>query len=614
MNPLRLNLRLREVRRPLSLGRALTLNGELVGTSRCDVPAREAAGGTIASPNTARTAQRAVPTSTAARFRDSRRELFQGILTLLRVRYASVRAALGLLAVVAFELPPAQAAVTEAWVHRYNGPSNSVDWADAVAVDGSGNVVMTGSSGFTAIEFFYSVDWYTAKYAAADGTLLWEQRYNGPANRDDISSALAVDSSGNVVVTGSSQNDAPDYDYDYYTAKYAAADGALLWERRYNGPANQNDFAYATAVDSSGNVVVTGSSLNGNDYDYYTAKYAAADGTLLWEQRYDVVAGSDDRAKAVTVDWSGNVVVTGSSATIKYLADGTAVWTNNVVATALAVDSIGNVVVTGDSGFFPNYDYYTAKYAAADGALLWEKRYNGPANHMDQAQAVAVDGSGNVVVTGTSLSITNGWDYYTAKYAAADGALLWEKRYNGPGDDNDQAVAVAVDGSGNVVVTGYSVGSGLDIFGGSNHDYYTAKYASADGALLWEKRYNGPGNGNERMGFPPWVHFGVASHNLALGPNGMVAITGSSDGNFGSATTYDFATVVYRDVLSAVSIDLVSTGVRLRFTGESGRSYRIERAPAVTGPWTTLATPTAHIEYLDVNPPPGQAFYRTAQP
>jgi len=64
------------------------------------------------------------------------------------------------------------------------------------------------------------------------------------------------------------------------------------------------------------------------------------------------------------------------------------------------VDGSGNVVVTGHSWDVGNYDYLTVKYAAADGALLWEKRYNGPANDYDEARAVAVDGSGNVVVTG----------------------------------------------------------------------------------------------------------------------------------------------------------------------------------------------------------------------
>jgi hypothetical protein len=51
------------------------------------------------------------------------------------------------------------------------------------------------------------------------------------------------------------------------------------------------------AVDSSGNVVVTGFSHNGTNYDYYTAKYAVTNGLLLWERRYNGPANGDDRAK-----------------------------------------------------------------------------------------------------------------------------------------------------------------------------------------------------------------------------------------------------------------------------------------------------------------------------
>jgi hypothetical protein len=90
----------------------------------------------------------------------------------------------------------------------------------------------------------------------------------------------------------------------------------------------------------------------------------------------------------------------------------------------------------------------------------------------------------------------------------------------------------------------------------------------------------------------------------------MVAITGSSSG--------DFATVVYREVLPPVSIQLVPAGVRLSFTGTPGLSYKIERAPAVTGPWTPINTQTAPasglLEYLAAPPLPSQAFYRTVQP
>jgi outer membrane protein assembly factor BamB len=520
------------------------------------------------------------------------------------VRLAGLCAVLGLFAFLAFAIHPAHAAVTEAWVQRYHGPSTNSDNANAVAVDAHGNVVVTGASHNGT-----NWDYYTAKYAAADGTLLWEKRYNGPGNCYDEALAVALDGSGNVIVTGSSSGGQDCDDY-YYTAKYAAADGALLWERGYGGPGN-ND-ANAVAVDGSGNVVVTGRSYRvGSSYDYYTAKYAAANGALLWEQRYNGPANDYDVAVAVAVDGSGNVAVTGHSIgggssydyyTAKYAAmDGALLWekryhgpsTNNDYANAVAMDGNGNVAVTGASHNGTNWDYYTAKYAAANGALLWEKRHNGPGNGYDEAYAVAVDAGGNVAVTGESES----GGYYTAKYAAADGALLWEKHYHGPVNGNDSAFAVAVDGSGNVVVTGQSYNAD------GNRDCYTAKYAEADGVLLWEKRYNGPANGYD------------SAVGLALGPNGMVAVTGVSEAAPGSFV-FDYATVVYWENLPAVSLARVPTGVRLRFPSVAGQSYQVLRAPTVTGPWSTNATFNAVtngiIEYIDTNAPPGSAFYRTA--
>ena len=504
------------------------------------------------------------------------------------------------------------------WEQRYNGPANTNDSASAVAVDGNGNVIVTGSS-----DDGTNTDFYTAKYAAANGALLWEKRYNGPANGNDHATAVAVDGDGNVIVTGSSDNGT---NSDFYTAKYAAANGALLWEKRYNGPANYYDSATAVAVDGNGNVIVTGDD-NGTAY---TAKYATADGALLWEQRYDGPLTDDDDPTAVVLDTSGNVVVTGGSFnashnsdfyTVKYAAaDGALLWekrssAGNGIATAEALDPSGNVVVTG----FLNNNYYTAKYVAATGALLWQRSYNGPANNLDQAHAVAVDGSGNVVVTGYSVGSVDpatgsqNYDYYTAKYAAANGALLWAKRYNGPGNGYDYAFAVAVDGSGNVVVTGTSFnGTNNNSYGVANYDYYTAKYAAADGALLWEKRYNGPANGEDS------VALGGSGSLLALGPNGRVVVAGSSAAYVGSGAIHNITTVVYREPLPPVSITLVPTGVHLQFTGVAGHSYNIERAPAVTGPWSTLATPTAPldglIDYTDTNPPAGAAYYRTSTP
>ena len=112
-------------------------------------------------------------------------------------------------------------------------------------------------------------------------------------------------------------------------------------------------------------------------------------------------------------------------------------------------------------------------------AEQWVKRFNNLSNVDDSANAVAVDAGGNVIITGFSngSSIYDG--YYTAKYAAADGSLIWEKRspqQRIPGI----STAVAVDGSNNVIVTGYAHGAGNAYY------YYTAKYAAVNGSLIWE--------------------------------------------------------------------------------------------------------------------------------
>jgi len=126
------------------------------------------------------------------------------------------------------------------------------------------------------------------------------------------------------------------------------------------------------------------------------------------------------------------------------------------------------VYVTGYShGGISSFDYVTIKYSTT-GDTVWVRRYNGPGNDYDYAHALAVDGSGNVFVTGFSWSGTS-YDYATIKYSPS-GDTLWVRRYDGPGNGTDEANALAVDGSGNVYVTGYSAGSG------TFEDYATIKY------------------------------------------------------------------------------------------------------------------------------------------
>ena len=115
----------------------------------------------------------------------------------------------------------------------------------------------------------------------------------------------------------------------------------------------------------------------------------------------------------------------------------------------------------------------------------WVDRYDGPGNYDDEATAVAVDGSGNVYVTGFSFDADTDYDYTTIKYNSA-GQRQWIARYDGTGSYIDKATAIAVDGSGNVYVTGASTS------GNGGLDYATIRYNSA-GQQQWVAYYDGPG-------------------------------------------------------------------------------------------------------------------------
>jgi hypothetical protein len=421
--------------------------------------------------------------------------------------------------------------VDTAWVRRYDGPANFTDQAWDLAVDDSGNVYVTGHSEGNGT--FY--DYATIKYLP-NGDTAWVRRYDGLGSYLDLAFALAIDGSGNVYVTGESQSGSPDYDYDYLTVKYLP-NGDTAWVRRYDGSVNDLDVAQAIAVDGSGNVYVTGTSSEcRGDRDLVTIKYFP-DGSSAWVQRYDGLGNGLDGGHAIAVDGSGDIYVNGMSVglgahydyvTLKYCSEGGAWRTYDGPANstdwgrALAIDGSGNVYVTGYSiGSGIGYDYATIKYLP-DGDTAWVRRYNGPVNGSDQAGAIAVDNSGNVYVTGDSEGSGTDKDYATIKYLP-NGDTAWVRRYDGPANGVDIAKAIALDNSGNVYVTGYSTGSG------TGWDYATIKYL-ANGDSGWVMRYDGLANDDD------------AALAVAVDDSGNVYVTGQSRD---SGRWHDYCTIKY---------------------------------------------------------------------
>jgi len=374
----------------------------------------------------------------------------------------------------------------------------------------------------------------------------WSQYYDGPQNSTDQGTAMTVDRTGNVFVTGQSIGSGNLLDYDYATIKYSGG-GVPLWTNRYNGPAAPAmswDSAAAIAVDTNGDAFVTGYSYGGSSgYDYATVKYSSV-GLPLWTNRYNGPGNSDDYGKAIAVDAGGNVIVTGYStgsgsgvdyATIKYSSTGVPLWTNRYngpgngydQANAVAVSTNDHVLVTGYStGSGSGFDYATIEYSSA-GLPLWTNRYNGPANGDDKAMAIAADANGNVLVTGSSTNGSN-LDYATIQYSDA-GVPLWTNRYDGSGNGDDFAARVATGGNGNVFVTGASL-RGHSIYG-DMFDYATVAYSSA-GLPLWTNRYTGVGDDNE-------------ANAIAVDSHGDVVVTGQSIASASVQYSYVCATVAY---------------------------------------------------------------------
>lgn len=229
-------------------------------------------------------------------------------------------------------------------------------------------------------------------------------------------------------------------------------------------------------------------------------RLAAVDGEIVWLEAYGGAAALDDWGWSIAIGPDGHPVVTGivqnadlsaSFLTRKHRrSDGGEIWTRLEPGAVygvdrngwVAIDPAGDVIMASRTwAGAASYDVFVQKYATADGATLWSRQYNSPGNRADDIRDMCLDGAGNVVIAGVSYG-----NYLTLKLDGATGAVAWVANYNGPPGWYDQAAALAIGPAGEIMTTGYSDGGVT-----SGWDVTTVAYAPSDGAELWCVRWDG---------------------------------------------------------------------------------------------------------------------------
>ena len=352
----------------------------------------------------------------------------------------------------------------------------------------------------------------------------------------DAGHAIAVDSAGNIYVAGTSEATwgTPARAYggglDAFVAKLDA-DGSLLWNTFLGSSSTvygEDDYGHAITLDGIGGVYVAGTSgaswggtiTHSGNLDAFVAKVQATNGSLVWNTFMG--SASIDRGRGIVADAFGNTYVVGMSwaawgAPLRaYQGDWDAFVAklNNVgqlqwntflgsgaseEGYAIALDSSSNIYTTGYSyatwgvPLTPHYgwnncDVFVAKLNNT-GALQWNTFMG--ASGYDEGRGIAVDGSGNVFITGyaeaswgTPINAhAGGQDAFAAKLDT-DGARQWHTFMGAT--PNDRGNAITIDGSGNVYVAGYSRATwGIPIYNYvAGDDAFTAKLNAA-GALQW---------------------------------------------------------------------------------------------------------------------------------
>ena len=391
------------------------------------------------------------------------------------------------------------------------------DYSYGIAADMAGNVYVTGTTNSSERTFPVLVGpdlthscWYTDTFVAkvnASGTRLVYCGYIGGSG-DESGSGIAVDGSGHAYVTGWTASTeqsfpvtvGPDLtynggSYDAFVAKVTASGTGLVYCGYIGGSGIES--GSGIAVDGSGNAYVAGETYsaeqtfpvtvgpdlthNGGLSDAFVAKLAASGSSLLY---CGYIGGSiGDFGSGIAIDGSGNAYVTGTTG---------------------STEQTFPVAMGPDLTFNGGADAFVAKVNATGTGLVYCGYIGGSIG--DFGSGIAIDGSGNAYVTGTTgsteqtfpvamgpdLTFNGGADAFVAKVNATGTGLVYCGYIGGRG--LDWGYAITVDGLGRAHVTGetqsteqtFPVLSGPDVtYNGGRGDAFVAKVAATGAGLAY---------------------------------------------------------------------------------------------------------------------------------
>ncbi len=370
----------------------------------------------------------------------------------------------------------------------------------------------------------------------------------------DNAASIVLDKLGNVYVTGSFSgtvdfdpgqagfNLVSNGDKDIFVAKYNA-DSTLAWVKGVGG--FFEDYANSIAIDTSGNLYITGGFEGTVDFDpgtgieNYTSQGAKdifilkldRNGDFVWAKVIGGPGALGDIGGAIAISNFGDVYVTGAFEGTVDFDPGPGVF--NLVGNAFPVP------VT--------LDVFILKLDAS-GDFVWAKNTTGSGISLNEGTGISLDNEGNVYVSGTfvglvdfdpgtanvSLSAGGSGDVFILKLNIA-GDFVWVKSMGGPAADQPGAGGMVLDDAGNIYVTGRTTGTadfGQYNLTSEGSDIFICKL-SISGDVVWAKNIGGPGN--------------EGGQGIALDDSGYIYITGYF------ADTVDFDP-------GANNFDLVSNG------------------------------------------------------